>query len=127
MDYFSLDIEGAELPVLKTIPWEKVNIRLLGVEVVDLGKIFDGDFKDLEETLKLQGYTRTVHVGNDAFFWKDPTCTKPSKHQKAPTGANAYWRSCTTPSRSFRTSLDNKNHFGPIWERFARVTGLLVS
>ena len=25
--HFSLDIEGAELPVLKTVPWEKVDIR----------------------------------------------------------------------------------------------------
>jgi hypothetical protein len=26
--YFSLDIEGAEFPVLKTIPWEKVDIQV---------------------------------------------------------------------------------------------------
>ena len=26
--HFSLDIEGAELPVLKTVPWDKVDIRL---------------------------------------------------------------------------------------------------
>ena len=25
--HFSLDIEGAELPVLKTVPWDKVDIR----------------------------------------------------------------------------------------------------
>ena len=24
VDYFSLDIEGAEFPVLKTVPWDKV-------------------------------------------------------------------------------------------------------
>ena len=28
IDYFSLDIEGAELAVLKTIPWEKVDIKV---------------------------------------------------------------------------------------------------
>ena len=32
VDYFSLDIEGAELPVLKTIPWDKVDIRVLSIE-----------------------------------------------------------------------------------------------
>jgi hypothetical protein len=26
VDYFSLDIEGAELVVLKAIPWEQVNM-----------------------------------------------------------------------------------------------------
>ena len=28
IDYFSLDIEGVELDVLKTIPWEKVHIKV---------------------------------------------------------------------------------------------------
>lgn len=28
VDYFSLDIEGAELPVLKTIPWNRVRIKV---------------------------------------------------------------------------------------------------
>ncbi|XP_035701096.1 uncharacterized protein LOC110861992 isoform X2 [Folsomia candida] len=33
VDYFSLDIEGAELDVLKTIPWENVLIKVLSIEV----------------------------------------------------------------------------------------------
>jgi hypothetical protein len=28
VNYFSLDIEGAEFPVLKTIPWDKVDIQV---------------------------------------------------------------------------------------------------
>ena len=32
VDFFSLDIEGAELVVLKTIPWDKVNIKLVMIE-----------------------------------------------------------------------------------------------
>ena len=28
VDYFSLDIEGVELDVLKTIPWKDVNIMV---------------------------------------------------------------------------------------------------
>lgn len=28
VDYFSLDVEGAEFSVLKTIPWEKVDIKV---------------------------------------------------------------------------------------------------
>jgi hypothetical protein len=27
VDYFSLDVEGAELDVLRTLPWDKVDIR----------------------------------------------------------------------------------------------------
>ena len=29
VDYFSLDVEGAELPILKTIPWDKVEIKVM--------------------------------------------------------------------------------------------------
>ena len=29
VDYFSLDIEGIELDILKTIPWDKVNIKVV--------------------------------------------------------------------------------------------------
>ena len=29
VDYFSLDVEGAELPILKSIPWDKVNIKVI--------------------------------------------------------------------------------------------------
>ena len=28
VDYFSLDVEGAELQILKTIPWDKVDIKV---------------------------------------------------------------------------------------------------
>nr|XP_045621783.1 protein Star-like isoform X2 [Procambarus clarkii] len=33
IDYFSIDIEGAEMKVLRTIPWDKIKIRLMCVEI----------------------------------------------------------------------------------------------
>ena len=33
VDYLSLDVEGAELAVLETIPFDRVDIRTLSVEV----------------------------------------------------------------------------------------------
>ena len=32
VDYFSLDIEGGEVPVLKTINWNDVYIDVIGIE-----------------------------------------------------------------------------------------------
>ena len=32
VDYFSLDVEGAEMEILKTISWEKVDIKVLTIE-----------------------------------------------------------------------------------------------
>ena len=42
VDYLSLDIEGAELAVLQTIPWSQVDIKVVGIEVNHVGKVFDG-------------------------------------------------------------------------------------
>ena len=28
IDYFSLDVEGSELPILRSIPWNKVTIKV---------------------------------------------------------------------------------------------------
>ena len=33
--YFSLDIEGAEFPVLKTIPWDKVQVIKIDSRYID--------------------------------------------------------------------------------------------
>lgn len=56
VDLFSLDIEGAEIQVLKTIPWDKVNIRVLIIEVNHIGEIFEGSPKKLINLLKKSGY-----------------------------------------------------------------------
>ena len=54
--YLSLDIEGAELPVLKTIPWQKVDIRVMTVETHLAGRIFPGSREDLISYLDQAGY-----------------------------------------------------------------------
>lgn len=66
IDLFSLDIEGAELPVLKTIPWEKVKIRALMVEVNHVGQIFEGTVSDLDSFLDENGFKfyKTVTLDN---------------------------------------------------------------
>ena len=40
VDYFSLDIEGGEVPVLKTIPWNDVYIDVLSIEYKYVGVSF---------------------------------------------------------------------------------------
>ncbi len=56
VDLFSLDIEGAELQVLQTVPWDKVNVRVLLVEVNHIGEIFPGTQKKLSDFLKKSGF-----------------------------------------------------------------------
>ena len=64
IDFFSLDVEGAEYLILRTIPFHKVDIRILMVEM---------DHSKGEEIIELMGsngyriYTRMEH---DTLFVK---------------------------------------------------------
>ena len=40
VDYFSLDVEGAELPILKTIPWDKVDIKVRNLFLLNINCCF---------------------------------------------------------------------------------------
>ncbi|CAH1782045.1 unnamed protein product [Owenia fusiformis] len=48
IDFFSLDVEGAEVPILKTIPFDKVYIKSLTVEY----RFFDSHSEDKEKSQK---------------------------------------------------------------------------
>ena len=46
--------------VLKTIPWEQVNIRILGVEIVHAGQVFDGSEEEITKLLEANKYIYKV-------------------------------------------------------------------
>jgi len=60
VDYFSLDVEGNEFEVLQTIPWEKVNIRVLSVEYIH-DKASTGQ---IQEYMRSKGYRVITTVRN---------------------------------------------------------------
>ncbi|CAH1738172.1 unnamed protein product [Aphis gossypii] len=72
VDYFSLDVEGSELNVLKTIPFDKVDIRTLSVEFFHVKEGDDG----VRTYLENKGYivtgkvTRQDRLANDYIFAK---------------------------------------------------------
>ena len=61
--YFSLDIEGAELQVLQTIPWGLVDIRVISVETHLAGVVFPGTRQDIIDYMESVGY-RLVEYTN---------------------------------------------------------------
>lgn len=67
VDYFSLDVEGSELEVLKTIPFDKVNIRTLSVEWTHVkeGK------EEIRKYMENKGYTVFSEVTNDQLLAND--------------------------------------------------------
>jgi len=72
VNYLSLDIEGAEFLVLRTIPWDKVDIEVVTVETNHAGEVFPGTKEEIREYMAEQGYVyhNTVAV-DDVFVRKD--------------------------------------------------------
>lgn len=67
VDYFSLDIEGDELAVLKTIPWNHVHIQTLSVEF-----IHDKEGKDqIKEFMSNLGYEVVKEVTDPNWLAND--------------------------------------------------------
>ena len=60
VDFFSLDVEGVELEILKTIPYDRIDIKVLAVEYVHGNK---SAYRTFMET---QGYRvhKDIHVAN---------------------------------------------------------------
>ena len=76
IDYFSLDIEGAEFPVLKTIDFDKVDIRVFSIEVTKLDSIFDGRLTQLKYLMKRNGYEFYKEIKEDYIYVKKGLLTK---------------------------------------------------
>ena len=66
VDYFSLDVEGAEWTIVQSLPWDKVNISILSVENVHLG----ADNALLEAFMISHGYVINQRVEYDIIFIK---------------------------------------------------------
>ena len=67
--FFSLDIEGAEYEVLKTVPWDKVDIEVLLIELIHAGSHFEGSRDDVHQFLSSKSY---VYLGTICMIlqWK---------------------------------------------------------
>ena len=64
IDYLSLDIEGAELKVLQTIPFSEVDIRVVSVEVLHVEK------REVKKLMAKNGYKVLRDLRNDIIFCK---------------------------------------------------------
>ena len=68
VDYFSLDIEGAEYAVLKTINWDKIRLLALSVEMNHAGEIFNGSKEDIHALLEQNGFSYITSANIDDIF-----------------------------------------------------------
>ena len=71
VDVLGIDVEGADLQVLQTIPFDKVDITLIMVEMAHLGEIFPGDNDYLRRFLHDQGYVFYRRMSIDDIYIKE--------------------------------------------------------
>ena len=69
VNYLSLDIEGAEYPVLQTIPWDKVDIEVLTVETNHAGEVFTGSRQEIRDYMVVQGYVLAYSIQGKLFLF----------------------------------------------------------
>ena len=68
---YSLDVEGSELQILKTIPFNDVDIKVINFEMKHVGRIFPGTFEQISSYLITQGYQFHSKIQDlDAIFVK---------------------------------------------------------
>ena len=77
VDYFSLDVEGSELDVLRTIPFEKLDIRTMSVEFVHVkeGKMALRKFVEQQGYVLHSEVTHKDNLANDFIFVKSSVVT----------------------------------------------------
>ena len=73
VNYLSLDIEGAELLVLQTLPWDKLDIEVMTIETAHAGEVFPGSTEDIRQFLRERGYVLVYTVAglDDVFVRRD--------------------------------------------------------
>ena len=72
----SLDVEGSELQILKSIPFEKVDIKVLDIEHKHMGDIFPGSFQELKLFLELKGYDYHMQIRDPLGYPNDVVFVK---------------------------------------------------
>jgi len=71
VNLLSLDIEGAEFEVFKTIPWENVDIEVIVTELLHAGEVFPGTRQEIIEYLETKNYQYVGNIFDDVFVRQD--------------------------------------------------------
>ena len=71
MVYSSLDIEGAEFGVLKTVPWDKVDIEVLLIELIHAGTHFKGSREEIHNFLSSKSYVYLGSICKNSYFQRN--------------------------------------------------------
>ena len=73
---YSLDVEGSEFEILKSIPFDKVDIKVLDIEHKHMGNIFPGTLLELALYLKEKGYDYHMEINDPIGYPNDVVFVK---------------------------------------------------
>ena len=71
VNWFILDIEGAEYQVLQTIPWNQVDIEMISVETDLAGLVMEGSREEIIDYMRQQGYIHKPHKYKGTSCFKE--------------------------------------------------------
>merc|ERR1712107_756280 len=106
VDFLSLDIEGAELAVLKTILWDKIDIRTISVET-QFVELFDYSEDDVQMLLQSKGFLLLDQIGRDSVYVQMPRSDLLVPKRNLPTHSRAYtMKEVLQKTKSMYTLID---------------------
>ena len=65
-----MDVEGAEFNILKSIPWDKINIDAVSIEADRIGELYPGTLAEVRSFMFSQGFMMYQKTGIDDIFVK---------------------------------------------------------
>ena len=71
-----MDVEGSEFQILKSIPFQEIDIKVIDVEVNHLGEVFPGSWEDILNYLKTQGYEFHMNIAFKGISFLDAVFVK---------------------------------------------------
>ena len=117
MNYFSLDVEGSEFQILKTIPFQDVDIKVIDIEIDRAGTIFPGTYEDISKYLDTQGYDFHSQITKyDAVFVKKGFLDEINELWSWPSTVRLFKSALISGNFESTTKLKNKKklHFSMI-------------
>ena len=58
------------MPILQTIPFDEVDIKVLDIEIKHAGKIFPGSHQEITDLMDSKGYDLYAYIAYDAIYVK---------------------------------------------------------
>ena len=110
---FSLDVEGSEFQILKSLPFQEVDIKVIDVEVNHIGEVFPGSWENILNYLESQGYEFHMKIAYQGISFLDAVFVKKGFLEELNSKPGKKSRSKRNSKKS--KSTNSKYHDHDMW------------